>query len=83
VRPGLDARTEPVRVAELGEHCPSRFVEGQRKGWASLSDRDAVAAAIDILVSTHHCREVPHVFQETGGRPSVSYCWNPTLKVEG
>jgi hypothetical protein len=55
----------------------------RRKGWASLGDQDAVASAIDMLVATHHCREVPRIVHEFGGRPSISYVWNPGLKVEG
>jgi hypothetical protein len=55
----------------------------QRKGWASLGDRDAVLSAIEMLVATHHCREVPPLAHQAGGRPSVSYVWNPNLKLEG
>jgi hypothetical protein len=49
------------------------------KSWAGLSDRDAVAAAIDTLVTTGHCREVPSAPSVTGGRPTVSYIWNPHI----
>ena len=50
------------------------------KSWAGLADRDAVAAAIDALLTTSHCREVPPSPSVNGGRPSVSYVWNPHIK---
>jgi hypothetical protein len=72
-------------IIERRHLLPEQFTprDVQRKGWASLSDRDAVASAIDMLVSTHHCREVPPTVHQAGGRPSVSYIWNPSLKAEG
>jgi hypothetical protein len=75
------ARLILERRHQLPDSFTSRDV--QRKGWASLSDRDAVLLAIEMLVATNHCREVPPVVHQTGGRPSVSYVWNPSLKVEG
>ena len=54
----------------------------RRKEWASLSDQDAVESAIELLVATHHCCELPPVIRLGGGRPSVSYAWNPSLKPE-
>ena len=73
------ARLIVARRHQLPEPFTPRDV--QRKGWASLNDRDAVASAIDMLIGTHHCREVPSTVHL--GRPSVSYIWNPSLKVEG
>jgi hypothetical protein len=72
-------------IIERRHLLPEQFTprDVQRKGWASLSDRDAVASAIDMLVSTHHCRELPPTVHQAGGRPSVSYIWNPSLKAEG
>jgi hypothetical protein len=54
----------------------------QRKGWASLGDRESVISAIEMLVATNHCREVPPLVHQAGGRPSILYVWNPSLKVE-
>jgi len=68
-------------IVERRRQLPEQFTlrDIHRKAWASLGDRDAVASAIDMLVATHHCREVPAVYQLHGGRPSVSYIWNPQL----
>jgi hypothetical protein len=71
-------------IVERRHQLPDSFTprDIQRKGWASLGDRDAVISAIEMLVATNHCREVPPVVHQTGGRPSVSYVWNPSLRVE-
>jgi len=72
-------------IVERRHQLPESFTlrDIQRKGWASLGDRDAVLSAIEMLVATHHCREVPQAAHQTGGRPSVSYLWNPSLKAKG
>jgi hypothetical protein len=72
-------------IVERRHQLPQAFTprDIRRKGWASLGDQDAVASAVDILISTNHCREVPAVVHEFGGRPSISYVWNPALKAEG
>jgi len=72
-------------IIERRHQLPEQFTprDVQRKGWALLNDRDAVASAIDMLVGTHHCREVPSTVHLAGGRPSISYVWNPSLKAEG
>ncbi|WP_396605004.1 YfjI family protein [Bradyrhizobium sp. YCK136] len=72
-------------IVERRHQLPEPFTprDVQRKGWASLNDRDAVASAIDMLIGTHHCREIPSTGHPAGGRPSVAYSWNPSLKVEG
>ncbi|TIP28571.1 MAG: DUF3987 domain-containing protein [Mesorhizobium sp.] len=67
------------RRKQLPEQFTARAVH-QRK-WAGLTDRDAVVAAIETLVETNHCREVE--LTDTGGRPTVAYCWNPRLPKEG
>ena len=71
-------------IVERRHQLPESFTprDIHRKGWASLGDREAVISAIEMLVATNHCREVPPVVHQTGGRPSVSYVWNPSLKVE-
>ncbi|RWK73213.1 MAG: DUF3987 domain-containing protein [Mesorhizobium sp.] len=67
------------RRQQLPDQFTVRAVH-QRK-WAGLADRDAVISAIDTLVETNHCREIE--MPDTGGRPTVAYCWNPRLPKEG
>lgn len=69
-------------IIERRDQLPQQFTarEIQRKGWAGLTDRDAVTASVDLLISTNHCREVERPTTTTGGRPSASYSWNPALK---
>lgn len=51
-----------------------------KKDWAGLSDKDAVDAALDVLVATNHCREVEQPAHPMGGRPTTLYRWNPQLE---
>src|SRR5260370_38836138 len=64
-------------IIERRHQLPEPFTprDVQRKGWASLSDRDAVVSAIDRLVSTPHFRAVPPAGPPSTGRPSriISY----------
>lgn len=46
----------------------------QRKGWAGLTDKDVIAAALDVLVESNLVRELAI---STGGRPSTNYKANP------
>lgn len=64
------ARTiiEKARAKELGEAFTARDV--YRNQWAGLSDRMAVADALDMLVSLGWLTEVTI---ETGGRPTAVY----------
>lgn len=73
------ARLVVERRAQLPPAFTARDVH--QKNWAGLSDRDAVASAIEVLTSTHHCREVMRR-SLTGGRPTISYEWNPNLSAE-
>jgi hypothetical protein len=72
-------------IVERRKQLPPTFTARNihQKAWAGLGDRDAVAAAIDLLVATHHCREAPPTPSPTGGRPTVPYVWNPHLNGEG
>jgi hypothetical protein len=76
-------------IIERRKQLPAPFTlrDIQRKGWASLGDRDIIMSAIDVLLETHHGREVPQAINatnHTGGRPTAaSYEWNPSLPVEG
>ena len=68
-------------ILERRHQLPPQFTprDIHRKGWASLGDREAVASAIELLAGTNHCREVQAIIQPSGGRPSISYIWNPSL----
>ncbi len=74
------ARLIVERRHQLPEPFTARDI--RRKGWASLGDQDTVASAIDMLISTNHCHEVPPVAHMLGRPPAVSYIWNPALKAE-
>lgn len=68
-------------IVERREQLPELFTarDVQRKQWTHLPDRDTVAAALDVLLATHHCRERP-VVNSAGGRPTTVFEWNPHLK---
>jgi hypothetical protein len=75
------ARLIVDRRSQLPELFSARDV--QRKQWSNLPDRDTVSAALDVLVTTGHCRERT-IGNPNGGRPSTIFEWNPRLKpVEG
>jgi hypothetical protein len=73
------ARLIIERRAQLPEAFTARDV--QRKQWSGLTDREAVTSSLEVLVGTHHCREVPA--GNSTGRPSTIFLWNPNLKTEG
>jgi len=66
------------------KHLPVPFTgrDVHRKAWAGLTDRDAVASAIETLCSAGYIREISSAPSESGGRPSVGYIWNPHIKDE-
>ena len=66
------------------KHLPAPFTgrDVHRKAWAGLTDRDAVASAIETLCSAGYVREIASAPSESGGRPSVGYVWNPHIKDE-
>ncbi len=70
-------------IVERRNILPEAFTarDIQRKQWTGLSDREAVASSIEILLGTYQCREVAG--SNNTGRPSTLYVWNPHLKVEG
>jgi hypothetical protein len=72
-------------IVERRHQLPAEFTARHvhQKGWASLADRDAVAAAIEMLIATNHCREVPAPTTPAGGRPTTTYVWHPKLVREG
>lgn len=72
-----NANTILQRRKKLPNVFTSRDV--QRKGWAGLSEASQVRAAIQELEETGH---VLPVTETTGGRPSITYRWNPKLKQD-
>lgn len=72
------ARLILERCNQLPEEFTKRTVH--QKGWTGLSETKVVDAAIELLVSTHHCRAVEKPANAAGGRPSTAYRWNPLLR---
>jgi hypothetical protein len=68
-------------ILERRNQLPEQFTarDIQRKDWAGLTDRNVVETSVDVLVSTHHCREQLGPAGPQGGRPSRSFQWNPHL----
>jgi hypothetical protein len=66
-----------LRRIERGE-LPAEFTarQVQRRGWSGLTDKEAVAAALDVLVDCNVLREA---FSQTGGRPSTVFRVNPKV----
>ena len=71
-------------IVERRAQLPAMFTarDIHRRQWSSLTDRDAVATAIDALVETHHCRE-HNISNPSGGRPTTAYEWNPAIRQSG
>lgn len=76
------AETGAKLIVERRAQLPQKFTarDVQRKAWAGLADREAVAAAIDVLIGTHHVRELTVDGGPNGGRPSTAHAWNPKLE---
>lgn len=70
------ARTIVERRSQLPELFTARDVH--RKQWSGLTDREAVASAIEVLTGTHHCRE-RSINHPGAGRPTSAFDWNPHL----
>lgn len=62
---------------------PFRARDVHQKGWAGLSDRDAVEAALQILVSTHNLALREVTTGAAGGRPTFEYLWHPKIAEGG
>ena len=74
------ARLILERRAPLPAEFSARDVH--RRNWPGLGDRDAVGAALEMLEATSHCRPIEMPAGANGGRPSLTYVWNPALRVE-
>ncbi|AMJ63932.1 hypothetical protein AXW83_24610 [Bosea sp. PAMC 26642] len=70
------ARLIIERRGQLPDLFTARDVH--RKQWTGLSDRESVATALEVLASTHHCRE-RSVSHPGAGRPTTAFDWNPHL----
>jgi hypothetical protein len=68
-------------ILERRTRLPDPFTvrDIHRKDWAGLTDREAAADAVDVLVATNHCREMEKGGDGNGGRPTSFYTWNPLL----
>lgn len=62
---------------------PFRARDVHQKGWAGLSDRDSVEAALQILVSTHNLAPREVTTSAAGGRPTLEYLWHPKITEGG
>jgi hypothetical protein len=71
------ARLILERCRQLPAEFTARVI--YQKGWAGLTDKASVTAAVELLRATHHCRETARPTAEAGGRPSTTFEWNPTL----
>jgi hypothetical protein len=82
---GVMAETGARLILERRKLLPASFTarDVQVKAWAGLTDKDAVASALDLLVTTNHCRQVSLATGPHGGRPSTAFAWNPALGCEG
>ena len=72
-------------IAERRPQLPERFTarDVQVKGWAGMSDREAVSAALDLLSEAGHLRGEFQPIGALGGRPSMAFEWNPKLNNRG
>jgi hypothetical protein len=67
------------------DHLPAAFSarDIQRRGWTGLTEREAVADALDMLIEANRIRAVEVRTADTAGRPSQTYEWNPLIRREG
>ncbi len=61
------------RRSELAGPFTAR--ELYRRGWAGLSDADAVQDALDVLIEHRHLRTIDGEPGAFGGRPTTTYAW--------
>lgn len=71
-------------ILERRHQLPDEFTvrNVHQKDWGGLTDRDTVIAAIELLVATHHCREIERSDGASRGRPTATYRWNPNLRED-
>jgi putative DNA primase/helicase len=64
-----------IRACELSDEFKARDI--YRAQWSELTDRDAVKAGLDLLVSHNYLRESEQLAKTVGGRPTLVYRINP------
>jgi hypothetical protein len=63
--------------SDLGDLFTARDL--QRRGWAGLSDRDAIEEGLELLVECRHLLATVNDPGPQGGRRSIVYAWAVTL----
>lgn len=76
----LGAETILERRDKLPDGFSQRDV--QRKGWAGLTDGDHIKAALNELVDCGYLRIEKKPSSTTGGRPSITFFWNPGIEAK-
>lgn len=71
------ARLILERRAQLPSPFSARDVH--RRGWAGITDRDVVEAALTILIDAGYCRAIRRPAGKDGGRPTSEFRWHPSL----
>lgn len=67
-----------IKAGKLQNGFKERDVE--RKGWTHLSKKEEVQDAINELIEHHYLRVLPHLPNESGGRPeAVAYSIHPNF----
>lgn len=71
-------------ILKLRNKLPPTFTSRDvyRKKWSELSNSDVVKEALECLVDYHHLIAIESPPSASGGRPKISYMWNPELKRE-
>ena len=71
-------------ILKRRNNLPDGFTQRivQRKGWTGLTDAELVKAAINELVECGYLKVMKTETNLAGGRPSISYSWNPNIGSE-
>jgi putative DNA primase/helicase len=66
-----------IRAGDLTDGFTARDI--LRHGWAHLTDREQLAAGLNLLVELDHLAAVQAAPIPQGGRPKTTYCINPRI----
>jgi len=71
-------------ILKRRNNLPDGFTQRivQRKGWTGLTNAELVKAAINELVECGYLKVMKTETNLAGGRPSISYSWNPNIGSE-
>lgn len=71
-------------IFERRNKLPPQFTarDVHQKEWGGLTDPRVVAEALDVLVTTRHCRQIDKPQAAGGGRPTAVYEWHPSIELE-